>query len=313
VLEEFDLDLVARAVGNLPRDRRHDIVGSEWLRTMPDGTAGALKTLTLVACLAAMLALGRGTAAAADDLYWARTIVTGQGEEGRSAGFAECLEQVLVKVSGDPRLLGDPGVAAMVERAATFIAAFSYRDRMAGIPVHDEQGSRDRPYDLTVSFDPAKIDAALRSLGREPWSTTSRPRLVVFLGVRIGTTSYVLASDGERGRDQRDALTAAAERLGMPMALPDQTALDEAGLSYQNLARADLSSLDATVKEIGGDLALAGSILWSEEALGWIAAWRLAASGKMYRWQIRGVSFDEAFRNVMAGAAQILSGHGLPR
>jgi uncharacterized protein len=184
---------------------------------------------------------------------------------------------------------------------------------MAGVPVRDEQGSRDRPYDLTVSFDPAKIDAALRSLGREPWSTTSRPRLVVFLGVRIGTTSYVLASDGERGRDQRDALTAAAERLGMPMALPDQTALDEAGLSYQNLARADLSSLDATVKEIGGDLALAGSILWSEEALGWIAAWRLAASGKMYRWQIRGVSFDEAFRNVMAGAAQILSGHGLPR
>jgi hypothetical protein len=35
--------------------------------------------------------------------------------------------------------------------------------------------------------------------------------------------------------------------------------------------------------------------------------------GQMYRWQIRGVSFDEAFRNAMAGAAQILSGHGLPR
>jgi hypothetical protein len=64
-----------------------------------------------------MLALSRGTAAAADDLYRARTIVTGQGEEGRSAGFAECLGQVLVKVSGDPRLLGDPGVAAMVDRA----------------------------------------------------------------------------------------------------------------------------------------------------------------------------------------------------
>jgi hypothetical protein len=92
VLEKFDLDLVARAVGNLPRDRRHDIVGSEWLRTTPDGTTGALKTLTLVACLAAMLALGRGTAATADDLYRARTIVTGQEEEGRSAGFAECLE-----------------------------------------------------------------------------------------------------------------------------------------------------------------------------------------------------------------------------
>jgi uncharacterized protein len=53
-------------------------------------------------------------------------------------------------------------------------------------------------------------------------------------------------------------------------------------------------------------------MLWSEEALGWVAEWRLAAAGKTYRWQIRGVSFDDAFRNAMAGAAQVLSGHGQP-
>jgi uncharacterized protein len=61
-----------------------------------------------------------------------------------------------------------------------------------------------------------------------------------------------------------------------------------------------------------GDLALSGSMLWSEEALGWIADWRLDAQGKSYRWQIRGVSFDDAFRNAMAGTVQILSGHGPP-
>ena len=94
-----------------------------------------------------MLALGRGTAAADnnDDLYRTETIVTGQGEENRGLGFAACLEQVVVKVSGDPRLLGDPGVAALAGQATTFVADFGYRDRMAGIPVHDEQGSRDRP------------------------------------------------------------------------------------------------------------------------------------------------------------------------
>jgi uncharacterized protein len=276
------------------------------------GRHGALRILALVACLAAMLALGRGTAADNnDDLYRTQAIVTGQGEESRGLGFAACLEQVLVKVSGDPRLLGDPGVAALARQAATFVADFAYRDRMAGIPIHDEQGSRDRPYDLTVGFDPAKIDAALRALGREPWSAASRPRLVVLLGVRIGATSYVLASDGERGRDQHDALRAAAQRFGMPMALPDQAAVADAGLSYQELARADSSSLDATIKKIG-DLALVGSMVWSEETLGWVADWRLAAPGRAYRWQIRGVGFDEAFRNAMAGAAQVLSGHGQP-
>ena len=97
------------------------------------------------------------------------------GRGGRRFGFPLCLEQVLVKVSGDPRLIGDPEVATLAGQAATFVTDFAFRDRMAGIPVHDEQGTRDRPYDLTVRFDPAKIDAALRSLGREPWSA-SRPR-----------------------------------------------------------------------------------------------------------------------------------------
>jgi hypothetical protein len=268
----------------------------------------------VIARLAALVMLGCGMAGAGevDDLYRAETIVTGQGKESRRLGFAACLEQVLVKVSGDPRLLGDPGAAALAGQAGSFVTGFAFHDRMAGIPVHDEQGTRDRPYDLTVGFDAGKIDAALRSLGREPWSAASRPRLVVFLGVRIGTTSYFLASDGERGRDQREALAAAAASFGMPMALPDQAALAGAGLSYPKLARADPSSLDAAAQAIGGDLALAGDLLWSEEALGWIANWRLDVRGKSHHWQIRGVSFDDAFRNAIAGAAQILSGHGQP-
>jgi hypothetical protein len=279
---------------------------------MADEMAESSKVAAWVACLAALFTFGSDAAQNVDDLYQARTIVTGQRKESRRVGFADCLEQVLVKVSGDPRLLDDPGVTVMAGKAATFVADFHYRDRMAGIPVHDEQGTRDRPYDLTVGFQPERINAALRSLGHEPWSAP-RPRVVVLIAVRLGTTTYLLASDGERGRDQREALADAAERFGIPMALPDQVALTKAGLSYESLSTVDLPRLDAIARMVDGDLALSGSMLWSEEALGWIADWRLDAQGKSYRWQIRGVSFDDAFRNAMAGAAQILSGHGQPR
>jgi hypothetical protein len=267
----------------------------------------------VLARLAAMVLLGFGNASAADveDLYQAKTIVTGQGEESRRVGFAGCLEQVLVKVSGDTRLIDDPQVAALAGQAASFVTDFDFRDRMAGIAVHDEQGTRDRPYDLTVRFDPAKIDAALRALGREPWKGP-RPRVAAFVGVDIGGRPYLLASDGKRGRDQREALVEAAARYGMPMALPDEAALARAGLSYANLQALDGESLDAAAAVVGGDLALAGDLVWSEEALGWIADWRLATRGKGQRWQIRGVNFDDAFRNAMSGAAQILSGHGEP-
>jgi uncharacterized protein len=32
----------------------------------------------------------------------------------------------------------------MAGQAGTFVADFDYHDRMGGIPVHDEQGTRDR-------------------------------------------------------------------------------------------------------------------------------------------------------------------------
>jgi hypothetical protein len=260
-------------------------------------------------CLATALGGGYASGASVDDLYQCQTIVTGQGEESRRFGFPVCLERVLVKVSGDPRLIAAPEVTGLARQAATFVTDFAFRDRMAGISVHDEQGTRDRPYDLTVRFGPAKIDAALRALGREPWSA-SRPRVAVFVDVDLGGTTYLLARDGTRGRDQREALAEAAGRYGMPMVLPDQATLTAAGLSYAGLQAIDLRRLDAIARTIGGDLALAGTLIWSEQALGWIAGWRMDAGGQSYRWQVRSVGFDDAFRSAMSGAAQILSGHG---
>jgi uncharacterized protein len=251
-------------------------------------------------------------AAEADELYVAQAIVTGTGEVNRRLGLSLCLEDVLVKVSGDPRLIGDPRVVALAKQANTLVAKFTYRDRFAHRPINDEQGTRDRPHDLTVTFVRAKIDAALATLGRKPWTGT-RPKLVVFLGVNNGAVTYALAGDGERGREQRESLGEAAKKLGFAMAVPNTAALDAAGASYESLETLDPAKLEAAAKAAGGELPLLGRLTWSDKALGWIADWRIAAGGKTYRWQIRGVSFDDAFRNGMRGAAQVLSGNGQPR
>jgi uncharacterized protein len=260
-----------------------------------------------------LLALpGKASGAGWDELYRTQTIVTGQREDTRAKGFATALEAVLVKVSGDPRLIGDPRVEALAGEAGASVESFRYRDRMEGMPVHDEQGTRDRPHDLFVSFDPGTIDAMLRSLGRERWPVP-RPRVAVFLGVENGPTRYMLASDGKRGRDQREALAAAADALGLPLAMPSEAALAKAGLGLEDVAAADAAGLEAAAGKVGGEVALAGSLVWSDQALGWVADWRLASGGRTFGWRITGVSFDDAFRNGMRSAAQILSGHGEPR
>jgi uncharacterized protein len=177
--------------------------------------------------------------------------------------------------------------------------------------VHDEQGTRQRPFILTIDFDKQKIDAALKSLGRSAW-TAERPRLILFVAVDNGTAPYLLTSDGPRGRDQREALVDAAWRFGMPLALPGEEVLAAAGLSFESLPAAELAGLQVSARSVGGDLAVAGTLTWAPKALGWTASWRFAAAGKSYQWSVNGVSFDEAFRSAMLGAEQILSGHGAP-
>ncbi len=248
----------------------------------------------------------------ADPLYRAVAIVTGTGEANRRLGLAAGLEEVLVKVSGDARLVGDRRVAALAKRAGTLVSKFSYRDRFAHRPINDEQGTRDRPHDLTIDFDPAKIDAELAELGRRPW-TASRPRLIAYVSVNNGAAAFLLSRDGERGREQREAFAAAARQVAIPVTIPDAAGLAAANATVQRLVSADPAMLDAAAKSAGGDQALVGRLLWSDAARGWIAEWRLAFEGKLYRWQVRGVSFDDAFRHGMRGAAQILSGNGRPK
>ena len=242
-----------------------------------------------------------------DDLYQARTIVTGRGEENRLRGFPLCLEDVLIKVSGDPRLTDDPRVGLLQAQAQTFVASFDYHDRMAGLATHDEQGTRDRPYDLIVHFDRDKIDAALRSLGVTPW-TTPRPRVVVLVGMKQAAAKFVLTRDGNHA-GPNESLTAAAEKRGIPILLPSTQELAAHGIAWEDLT----GDPTPIVRALGADVALAGELIWDEQELGWAASWLLAAPGGVHHWQIRGVTFDAAFRNALGGSAQVLSGHGDPK
>jgi len=87
--------------------------------------------------LAALMCCTATMAAAADDLYRAQATVTGQGEANRIIGFASCLEDVLIKVSGALKLAGDPRLAAYKSSAGDFVSAYRYHDQIYGHPTRD--------------------------------------------------------------------------------------------------------------------------------------------------------------------------------
>jgi hypothetical protein len=260
--------------------------------------------------LAAALTWCAGTMAAAGaDLYRAKVTVTGQGEANRIIGFAACLEDVLIKVSGAQKLAGDRRLAAYKTKAKDFVTAFSYRDQFAGKPVRDEQGTRDRPYDLTVEFEEGRIDDILKTLGLKPW-LSHRPRLAVFVEMEQGPRNYIVTADGARSDLQRDALLAAADRRGMGIVLPSMAALAKSNISGAELRTAPFPALAPVASELAGEVVLVGRLVWDDRALGWATQWQMDWRGRTHRWQVRGVTFDEAFRRGIGGAAQVLSGNG---
>jgi hypothetical protein len=262
--------------------------------------------------LAAALTWCAGTVTAAGaDLYRAKVTVTGQGEANRIIGFAACLEDVLIKVSGVQKLSGDRRLAAYKSKAKSFVTGFSYRDQFSGKPIRDEQGTRDRPYDLTVAFEEGKIDDILRVFGLKPW-LSHRPRLAVFVEMEQGPRNYIVTTDGAQSDLQRDALLAAADKRGMDIVLPSTAGLAKSNITGAELKTAPFPALAPVAAEQGGEVVLVGRLVWDDRELGWAAQWRMDWGDRTHRWQVRGVTFDEAFRRGIGGAAQVLSGNGDP-
>ncbi|MES1152840.1 MAG: DUF2066 domain-containing protein [Dongia sp.] len=270
--------------------------------------------------LATALALLAGAAGAGakeldqpTDFYTGRTIVTGTDMRARPTGFRICLEDVLVKTTGDQRLLQDPRVKALAASAGDFVEHYDYFDRMSDLPVHDEQGTNDRPYYITCVFDQAKIDAELSKLGHKAW-TDMRPPLTLIMAVHGFGKSGILTSDGDFfSPDMRISLSYAAERYGMLVSLPSVHALTANQVAIETLTGTPIERLTRVAQRSGGALPLVGTLDWSDADLGWVGHWTLDdGQRRSHQWTVKGVNFDEAFRNAVRGAAQILSGNGEP-
>ena len=159
-----------------------------------------------------------------DDVYTTRAVVTGKDERNRPLGFKLCFEDVLVKASGDASIVNDGRFENLAADAGRYISTFSYRDRLEGKPVHDEQDTYDRPHFLTCRFDPQKINGVLKMLGRTPW-VGHRPRLVMVVAVHGRKSNGILSSDGDFDADMHEALANAARRYGLSVSLPSVATL----------------------------------------------------------------------------------------
>jgi hypothetical protein len=241
------------------------------------------------------------------DLYEGHAIVSGTTPSTRGDAIVQAFRRVLVKVSGDPSLRNDPKVDPFEAMAQGMMDDFAYQDRLSDEPHHDEQGTRDRPFDFAAHFDPLRINATLTLLGRKPY-LQARPPLVIRITVEQDGHSFPMTADAGDDEQQRESLLSAAERFGIRIALPDSTAINP-------------PPANAAV--------LSGTLVWRPAEGGWAGTWHFHTPAATFSpllfdvttpfrtpvhpaadrsWTITGVSFDDAFRDAVGGSLAALAG-----
>jgi len=259
--------------------------------------------LILLLVVSSVAAAGQsGKAQDMSGFYQATAIVTGSDRRSRPAGFARCLREVLVKVSGEPRLSHDPRVDRLAAEADLFIASFDYVDQLAAYHHHDDQGTYDRPFNLTVHFVPKLIDKVLADLGEQPWRGP-RPVIVPVLTVRgFDGAPYRLTAESPSGADQRTAFADIARDFGMSVRFP--TEAEFAAWARQSPPLHPAPPPDQVL--------VGGTVEFRQALPGWVGAWKMRWREVDYAWGIGGVNYDEAFRDAIRGVVRVASGHGTP-
>lgn len=235
--------------------------------------------------------------------YIGQTTTTGFDTRFRAAGLERDLRQVLVRVSGNPALAHDKRVMLFVPDMMALIQLYSYQDEMAGIPRHDEQGTRDRPYRLTVQFEPEKIDALLARLGDKPW-LEPRPTIVPIVLVRGGDApkdaTYLVTRDEPLAADARADLARFAGRYGVAIEVPSAEELKAWGIGTKGFPV--LASRD-------GRVMAGGVVRFRIVTIGWVGVWRMQLGNDLRAWSIGGVELATALDSLVAGAVAEASGH----
>jgi len=205
---------------------------------------------------AGCLALIAATAQAENvsGLYQVREPVTGQGAEARTAATAKALDTLVLRLTGDPKAVQSPALAALRKDPQQIINQ-----------VGSEAGP---PESVLVEFDPGSTERALRKAGLALWGS-NRPSI---LGWWLNDSADGSSLVGD-GQASAQPLRRAAQHRGLPLRLPLADLQEQLVANAKQIEGSNPAPLREASERYGADALLA---VHAQEADGkWQGKWQL--------------------------------------
>jgi hypothetical protein len=196
------------------------------------------------------------------------------------------LQEVLVRVTGQPEVINRASVRSLLERPERFVQQYRYYVLPESTPPR---------LMLRVQFDGVAIQQALRQQGVAYWGDTERPEILLWLAVEDHGTRYIVSAqdDTESSRE----LQQAAKHRGIPLLLPLMDLEDQARVRFTDVWGGFFDGVQAASARYTPGIVLIGRLNRNASG-GWVARWDMGNGHNAGSW---GSSGDQLGGVLQAG------------
>jgi len=219
-------------------------------------------------------------------LYQAEVPIAGEGTAQRNEAIGRAFADMLVKVTGNRRIVALGGLEQALGKASRYVQQYSYR--MADLSQQGSPGGAPQRF-LKVFFDAGAVDRLLTERQLPVWSA-NRPSILVWMGVEQRGKRRLLVS--EQDPAVRGSIDAAAGNRGLPIVFPIMDLEDQGSLQVADLWGDFESNIRAASRRYGTDLILTGRLVRVSDGF-WRGHWRLYQGQGTLNWNNQGGSEQE--------------------
>ncbi|OQW91999.1 MAG: hypothetical protein BWK79_15615, partial [Beggiatoa sp. IS2] len=215
----------------------------------------------------------RGQTQTITNLY--RAIVPAeQGEEVTThEPLKQALMQILIKISGNHKIVADPTIKAKIEQADRLVLQYEYQT------INDQSV-------LSVQFDEVAVKKLLRTAGSPIWSG-NRPDWLMWIVLETeGGQRQVVLNEEEQANEVTSIKTQAVQR-GLPVLFPVLDFEDRANLKMADITTGIKDPVITIAKRYGVKVICTGWLFTSLESSQLEGHWRLyiVEDAKEFSWK----------------------------
>lgn len=260
-----------------------------------------VKSLILRYCIAALFGLLLASeplyAAPVSDLFQARVDAAGRDAAARDTALRQALQQVLVRVTGSSRLVGEASARPLLQEPGRFVEQYRFED------VVDAGGGEQLR--LWAQFDGVALEREIRAAGLPYWGS-ERPDVLLWLAVDERGRRYLVSEATETAASH--AVTRAAQVHGLPVTLPLMDLEDQRAVQFTDVWGGFLGALEPASQRYRPQVVLVGKLDRSGAGGSWRSSWNLLADGAEQAWSAHANNMNSAVEQGIAQATEWLAG-----